>query len=244
MKPWIILTLTFSGAAFIAALVFTIRLLLRRYEDRRLAFYQNNLMNRHYDEVQNIYQKMRGWRHDYHNHIQTMKAYLELNNLESLSSYLDQLDNDLKAVDTVLKTGNMKLDAILNSKLSLIASRQIRTNTKASVPATLSVSEVDLCIIIGNLLDNAMESCERIEDPKDRFIRVYIGVLKQHLYISVTNSTNETSRKALLILTSSSKGEGHGFGLKRVDALVSKYAGYLNRQNEPGVFATEIILPL
>ena len=244
MKPWIILILAFAGAAFIAILVLTVRLLLRRHEDRRLAHYQNDLMNRHYDEVQNVYQKMRGWRHDYHNHIQTMKAYLELNDLESLESYLDQLDNDLKSVDTVLKTGNLKLDAILNSKLSLIASRQIRTNAKAFVPAVLTVSDVDLCIIIGNLLDNAMESCERMDVPEDRFLRVYIGVLKQHLYLSVTNSTNETARKALLGLPSSSKGEGHGFGLKRVDALVSKYDGYLNRQNEPGVFATEIILPL
>ena len=163
--------------------------------DRRVERYQNDLLARHYDEVQNIYQKMRGWRHDYHNHIQTMKAHLALGQLGELGDYLELLDNDLSTVDTVIKTGNVKLDAILNSKLSLIASRKIPLNAKAQVPKELAVNEVDLCVIVGNLLDNALESCERIPDPEKRFIRVYIGVLKRQLYLCVTNSADRSVKK-------------------------------------------------
>lgn len=226
------------------AAFFFVRRLITRTVDRRIENYQNDLMNRHYEEVQNIYRTMRGWRHDYKNHIQTMKAHLALNQYGELGEYLDMLDRDLKTVDTVIKTGNIRLDAVLNSKLSLMASKEIRVTAKAQVPETLTVSEVDLCVLLGNLLNNAMESCERIENQKDRFIRIYIGVLKQQLYMSVTNSAGGDIRKTGPGRYRTTKGEGHGFGLRRIDALVEKYGGYLNRQNEPGVFATEIMLPL
>ena len=154
--------------------------------DRRIAAYQNDLITKHCDEVDNIYRQMRGWRHDYHNHIQAMLAMTD--NPEELRKYLWMLNDDLTTVDTVLKTGNVMVDAILNSKLSLIKSKNITVNVKATVPAELRISEIDLCAIIGNLLDNAMEACLRQDESEDRFIRVYIGILKQQLYICVTNS--------------------------------------------------------
>lgn len=210
--------------------------------DRRIAAWQNELVERHYDEVQNIYRTMRGWRHDYHNHIQTMKAHLSLGQTEELAEYLGKLDTDLTNVDTVLKTGNVMVDAILNSKMSLINSKDIAVNAKATVPKELAVSEVDLCVIIGNLLDNAMEACLRQQEG-ERFIRVYIGTLKGQLYISVSNSAGEI-KKANGHYQSSKQSSSHGFGLIRIDRIVDKYEGYVNRQNEEGVFATEVMLPL
>lgn len=210
--------------------------------DRRIAAWQNELVERHYDEVQNIYRTMRGWRHDYHNHIQTMKAHLSLGQTDALEEYLGQLDTDLTIVDTVLKTGNVMVDAILNSKLSLIKSKEISVNAKAAVPKSLAVSEVDLCVVIGNLLDNAMEACLR-QEQGERFIRVYIGALKGQLYISVSNSAGEIT-KANGRYLSSKKSSSHGFGLLRIDRIVDRYGGYVNRQNEEGVFATEVMLPL
>ena len=210
--------------------------------DRRIAAWQNELVERHYDEVQNIYRTMRGWRHDYHNHIQTMKAHLSLGQTEELSDYLGKLDTDLTTVDTVLKTGNVMVDAILNSKMSLIKSKEIAVNAKATVPKELAVSEVDLCVIIGNLLDNAMEACLR-QSQGERFIRVYIGNLMGQLYISVSNSAGEVTKSNGHYL-SSKQSASHGFGLIRIDRIVDKYEGYVNRQNEEGVFATEVMLPL
>ena len=132
------------------------QLLFGKIIDRRIAEYQKELIAKHCDEVQNIYQTMRGWRHDYHNHIQTLLALS--GNEAKTREYLLKLNDDLTQVDTVLKTGNVMVDAILNSKLSLIRSKEIRVNAKAVVPTELNVSEIDLCVIIGNLLDNAMEA--------------------------------------------------------------------------------------
>ena len=217
-------------------------LLFGRAIDRRVAAYQNDLITRHCDEVENMYRQMRGWRHDYHNHIQAMLALTD--NPEQLRRYLWTLNDDLTNVDTVLKTGNVMVDAILNSKLSLIKSKQIGVNAKAAVPKELKISEVDLCVIIGNLLDNAMEACLRQAEGENRFIRVYIGVLKQQLYISVTNSTGGDTRKSGRSYLSTKGSDGHGFGLQRIDRIAEKYNGFVNRQNEPEVFATEVLLPL
>ena len=90
-----------------------------RQIDKRLAAYQRELIETHYQEVENMYRQIRGWRHDYRNHIQTMKAYAANGDLEAIKGYLDELDTDLNTVDTVIKTGNAMADAILNSKISL-----------------------------------------------------------------------------------------------------------------------------
>lgn len=217
-------------------------LLFGRMIDRRIAEYQNDLITRHCDEVQNIYKTMRGWRHDYHNHIQTLLALSREE--KQTREYLLKLNDDLTTVDTVIKTGNVMIDAILNSKLSLIKSKSIEVNAKAVVPAKLQISEIDLCVIIGNLLDNAMESCLRQSDDSNRFIRVFIGMLKGQLYISVCNSVSEKIIKSGKSYLSVKDSENHGFGLMRIDRIAEKYSGYVNRQNEDGVFATEVMLPL
>lgn len=219
-----------------------INLILGRMIDRRIADYQNDLITKHCDEVQNIYKTMRGWRHDYHNHIQTLLALSD--NEEKTKEYLLKLNNDLTAVDTVIKTGNVMVDAILNSKLSLMKSKDISVNAKAVVPPKLQISEIDLCVIIGNLLDNAMESCLKQLENENRFIRVFIGVLKGQLYISVFNSSSGEIKKSGKTYLSTKGSASHGFGLMRVDRIVEKYDGYINRQNEEGAFATEVLLPL
>lgn len=190
-----------------------------------------------------MYQQTRGWRHDYRNHIQTMKAYLAMDELDKLSDYLGELDKDLTNVDTVLKTGNVMIDAILNSKLSLAKSKKIQISAKAIVPKKLNISEVDLSIILGNLMDNAMEACDKVQE-EERFIRVYIDILKGQLYIYVMNAVNNKLTRRGKRYLSTKSGKHHGFGLMRMDNVVKKYDGYLERQNEEGVFATEIMLPL
>lgn len=219
-----------------------IDLIFGRIIDRRIAAYQNDLITRHCDEVDNIYRQMRGWRHDYHNHIQAMLALTD--QPEELRQYLWKLNDDLTTVDTVLKTGNVTVDAILNSKLSLIKSKHIAVNAKATVPADLRISEIDLCAIIGNLLDNAMEACLRQGETEERFIRVYIGILKKQLYICVTNSVGGKVKKVGKTYLSTKNSDAHGFGLMRIDRLADKYGGYVNRQSEQGAFATEVMLPL
>lgn len=241
-----VLLVSLIPIAVIISVIITIIVLKKKY-DRRLSDFQDSVLRKQRDEVQNIYQTMRAWRHDYHNHIQSIKAMLSMDKREELENYLDNLEKDLDSIDIAIRTGNVGLDAILSSKVSIARKNSIEVNCTAKVPGELKITDVHLCAIVGNLMDNAIEACEKITLGENgvatRFIRIYIGLFKNQLYISITNSTNVKKRQRVTELVTSKIGE-HGFGLRRIDKLVDKYDGYVNRKNEPGVFATEIMLPL
>lgn len=211
--------------------------------DKQIAAYQRELIETHYAEVENMYKQIRGWRHDYRNHIQVMKAYAADGNLEAIQSYLDELDTDLSTVDTVIKTGNSMADAILNSKISLANSKNIPVHADAHIPLALTTSEIDLCVIIGNLFDNAIEASLKLPE-EERMIRVYMDMKNTQLYISFTNftSTKKLSKVGNIFKTTKS-GDGHGFGLVRIDNIVERLDGYISRNSEDGAFTTEILLP-
>lgn len=210
--------------------------------DKKIEAYQRELMDTHYKEVDNMYRQMRGWRHDYRGHIQTMKVLAAQGDLEAIRCYLDQLDTDLNTVDLAVKTGNPMADAIINSKVSLAKSRHIPVRIDAHISVRLKTSELDLCCILGNLFDNAMEASVELPE-QDRLIRVYMDMKGTQLYISFTNLIASGKQKKIGGRFATTKGEGHGFGLARIDAIVERLDGYLSRNSEDGAFTTEILLP-
>lgn len=210
--------------------------------DKRIENYQRELIDTHYREVDNMYRQIRGWRHDYRNHIQVMNVLLENGELEELKKYLGDLAVDLNTVDTVVKTGNAMADAILNSKISLAQSKDINVSVEASIPVKLKMTELDLCCILGNLFDNAIEAAEQLP-VEERMIRIYMDMKQTQLYIHFTNTTATSKKQKLHNLFKTTKGEGHGFGLVRIDNIVERYDGYLSRNSEDGAFTTEILIP-
>ena len=216
--------------------------LFSRQIDKRIAAYQRELIETHYQEVDNMYRKMRGWRHDYRNHIQAMKVMAANGNMDGIKAYLDELDTDLNTVDTVVKTGNAMADAILNSKISLAQSKSIAVHCDAHIPVKLQMSELDLCCILGNLFDNAIEASLSLPEA-ERQIRVYMDMKGTQLYISFTNFTSGRKLNKVGNLFQTSKGEGHGFGLVRIDHIIERLGGYLSRNSEDGAFTTEILIP-
>ena len=205
--------------------------------DRRVAAFQNDLITRHCDEVDNIYRKMRGWRHDYHNHIQTLLALTE--DPEALRKYLWELNDDLTTVDTVLKTGNVMVDAILNSKLSLIKSRDISVNAKATVPAQLAISEIDLCAILGNLLDNAFDAMNEGADfkrQKELMFGIYSKPGAVLICVDDTGSGIKSENLNRIFENGySTKGEGRGVGLYQIKAMVESCGGTISVESQEGV---------
>ena len=216
--------------------------LLEKMIDKRIAAYQNDLIATHYAEVENMYRQIRGWRHDYRNHIQVLDSYAKLGDIDSLRTYLKELSIDLNSVDMVLKTGNKMTDVILNSKISLAKSRNITVRADAHVPMSLTTSEIDLCIIMGNLFDNAIEACMLLPEEK-RLIRIYMDMKNTQLYLSITNTTAQKKQRKENGRFRTNKGYGHGYGLVRVGTIVERNQGYISRNSEDGAFTTELLLP-
>lgn len=217
-------------------------MLFQKWIDKRIEAYQSDLIQKYCDEVESMYKTMRGWRHDYHNHIQALQASMALGKYEEVNAYLRQLNEDLTSVDVTIKTGRVMADAILNGKINIASKNDIPVNAKATIPKQAQINDVDLCVIIGNLLDNAVEENKKL--PKeDRFIRVYIGQKNTQLYLAFTNAAGkkQTRRGGLF---STSKGVEHGFGLQRVESIVKKYGGLFSADSEDGGFTAEILIPL
>ena len=172
-----------------------------------------------------------------------MKVLAAEGDLDALKKYLDKLDEDLNTVDVVVKTGNKMTDAILNSKISLAKSKGINVIADAKVPVELKMSDIDLCIVIGNLFDNAIEASLALPE-EERLIRLYMDIKNTQLYMCLTNFTSVKKLKKQCGRYVTTKGEGHGFGLVRVDDIIERYGGYISRNSEDGAFTTEIMLPV
>lgn len=205
---------------------------------KKVTAFEQELLQKYYAEVESMYTKMRGWRHDYRHHIQTLKVHASKGEMDEVQKYLDMLDDDLTNVEAVVRTGNRITDAILNSKLSLAREKQITVKAETNIPVQLSIPELDLCIVIGNLLDNAMEACMELP-PDRRLIRIYMEMKGNYLYLALTNTAAGTKRKHFR----TTKGKGRGLGLGRVDEVVKKHGGYLTRASEDEAFSTEVLLP-
>ena len=213
-----------------------------KWIDRRIEAYQSDLIRKYCDEVESMYAKMRGWRHDYHNHIQAMQASMSLGRYDEVNAYLRELNDDLTQVDTAVKTGRVMVDAILNGKLNVAAQNKIPVHVKARIPDGTPCTDVDLCVILGNLLDNAVEENAKLPET-DRFLRVYLGQKNTQLYLAVTNAAGK-KREKRAGLFASGKGTEHGFGLARVRSTVQKYGGLFSADSEDGGFTAEILIPL
>lgn len=213
---------------------------MRKKTYLKLVEYQTEQSEKHLGEVRSIHKEMRGYKHDFHHHLQTLKGQLEAGEVDRALAYIEQLDNQLMNVDNLLKTGNVSLDAILSAKIAQAKVDSITVTVKANVPDSLTISDVELSIIIGNLLDNAIEACRSVES--NRFIRIYISMKGKMLYLSMLNSSGEKQKKTGSLFATQKEGM-HGFGLRRAEAILEEHGGWVKYNSEDGAFTSEFLVP-
>ena len=213
---------------------------MRKRTYLKLVEYQTEQSRKHLEEVRGIHQEMRGYKHDFHHHLQTLKGQLETGEVDRALAYIEQLDNQLMNVDTLLKTGNVSLDAILSAKIAQAKAEGIAVTIKANVPDNLLLSDLELSIIIGNLLDNAIEACSAVSG--ERFVRIFIGMKGKMLYFSMLNAAGPQKRKVGSLFSSQKDGV-HGFGLRRAEAILEEHGGWCKYNSEDGAFTSEFLVP-
>lgn len=213
---------------------------MRKKTYLKLVEYQTEQSEKHLNEVRSIHKEMRGYKHDFHHHLQALKGQLEAGEVDRALAYIEQLDNQLMNVDTLLKTGNVSLDAILSAKIAQAKAENIAVNVKANVPDALTISDLELSIIIGNLLDNAIEACRTVTG--ERFIRIFISMKGSMLYFSMLNAAGEKMKKTGSLFATHKDGV-HGFGLRRAEAILEEHGGWVKYNSEDGAFTSEFLVP-
>jgi len=203
------------------------------------------LETKFFNEIDVMYKDMREWRHGYKNNLSALRALVAQSAIDKALNYIDDISDNAFKNDIILKTGNRVLDAVVSSKLRLAQSLKIEINIQSIYPENNQINDADLCAIIGNLLDNSIEACERMNDNEDKkFIDFTLALHGKDLFVSISNSySDKLNRDGDRYLTIK-KEKLHGIGISHVDSIVDKYHGHVVRTQNSGIFETRIMLPL
>lgn len=201
---------------------------------------QEEQAQKHLDEVRSIYREMRGYKHDFHHHLQTLKGQLEAGEVDRAIAYIAELDKNLQCLDTMMKTGNVTVDAILSAKIAQAKADGIAVTAQANLPPVLTLSDLELSIVIGNLLDNAIEACRSLYG--DKFIRLSIGMKGGMMYFYLLNAAGKKQMKVGSLFKTGKPGK-HGFGLHRAETIIKRHGGWIKYNSEDGAFTSEFLVP-
>lgn len=207
--------------------------------------YQNmKLKTKYYEEVEVINQEVRRYRHDLANHLHMLYYFLEERNIEAATEYLNRMGVDLKKINKgfyYIKTRNEAIDFILNSKLLIAREKGIKIKSTVEDMEILFIPNVDICTLLSNLLDNAIEACALYKGDES-FIDLDMRLIKRNFAINIKNSANPVKTDENGNYLTNKKSGDHGFGMLQINRIIKQYNGYISRKYENNVFETKILL--
>lgn len=215
------------------------------YAVNRMEKQREEEKNRYYlqqlETMEAFYESMRSFRHDLKNHAIAMKALLAKGQYDELASYFSGTFLEKALSDEGIHCGNTIIDSILNFKKQEAVSKGISLETELSVPSALHLPDSDLAVILGNLLDNAVEAAEKLRE--NRVIQVVLSYQKGCLCISVKNPYEGMILKSGdRILTTKKDKENHGYGLGSVKNIVAKNGGTMRIDEKNQRFSVDVML--
>lgn len=238
------------GLIFINILVFVLFFRLQKNMDMQSRYellqQQTELQSQSIEKLENSYMRMRQLRHDMQNQLLVVRTLLDNQKYEDLEQYVKTMINTVDEAAFMPISGQSAVDAILNEKLLAAHKNKISTQFDIDDLSQLPIRPMDLCIILANALDNAVEACVKIPDNSDRYIRLKITVSDDAIVISCANPTADTPRIKNNQCPSSKKdAANHGFGLRSIQTTATKYGGdYLIRcQNQVFTLVVKLNIP-
>lgn len=193
-----------------------------------------------YRTLEEQYTQAERLRHDLKNHVLALRGLWEDQAWEKLGDYLKRMENSAQLGMSEEATGNRAVDALLCQKRKLAEGKSIAWECDVRIPKQCPVNEFDLCILFGNILDNAVEACGRLQRREQGqgmqpFIRVQAGTVKSCFLLEVKNSMSEEETQ---------KPQGHGIGLLNVGDVVREYNAVVKTEIQNGVYDISVLLPL
>lgn len=195
-------------------------------------------------EVANL--NIRKLKHDIENHLMCIREYAVRKEFEGAIGYIDDIlngENYLKNKSEI-NTGNIVVDTLLNYKKSVMEKSDIKLNLRIEIPQKLKFNDADICVILGNCLDNAIEAVCKLDDVEKREIIVDLVYRKKGLLIRISNPFSGDVKKDTNgnPVTTKADKENHGMGLCSVKNAVSKYNGVMNISTDNNMFKVQILL--
>ena len=214
--------------------------LVERYD---IAQYQQKLQKKYDQDMEKYAQESQRIKNDLLTQIEVMRKNLESQNEEldqSVTEFMNILDKT--RYDYFCK--NMVVNLILTDKKKKAEEQQIEFNAAIDIPEKISINNVDISSMLGNLLDNAIEACSKIPDPEKRRIDIKAMIIDECLVIKATNTFNKSvinAQKKFLITTKKDR-KNHGFGINIIRNLAGKYNGELQIHIESDCFIAIVFM--
>lgn len=205
--------------------------------------HQLRLQAMQYENLQGKINDARRVKHDVRHHIALMQNYLNNGELDALRDYLNQYGKSLPDDTLIQFCENTAANAVLLHFAQQAKNSGIDYDVKTDIPKDIRVSETDICIILGNLLENAVDAC-RAEDSDDKKITVRANTAGGSLCITVDNTYTGTLRYANNASLLSTKHRGNGLGTESVKNIAAQYGGICRFEASGGMFYASFLCPI
>ena len=186
-------------------------------------------------------EKLRRFRHDYKNHMIVVNAFLESGQVNEAREYLESVNDSINGVINKIKTGNFVSDAILNNKAVSAAKNSVRIEFTGFVPSA-GIKNEDLCTILANLVDNAVEACEKLTSDDIKTVEIEANIVNGFFLLSVSNPVEDGEK--INLKTTKKNRKNHGIGLKNIERTVKKYEGAVVVSCEANIFTADVRMKL
>ncbi len=201
-----------------------------------------------YRMLEEQYRQSERLRHDLKNHVLVLSEFLEKREWESMERYLQDMRNSADIGSGEEITGNRTVDFLLYQKRRTAEGKNITWECDAQMPPQCRIREFDLCVLFGNLLDNAIEACDRLQRDalyggRGAFIRIQAVSVRRCLLLEIENSTLAEERQTSDGTVKKRQKEPHGIGLFNVRDVVRRYDGTMKIENAHSVFSVSILIP-
>lgn len=235
--------------AFLFLLIYTVYLLTKKqeqdYTNKMLAM-TNELMEKNYYQLEMERTNYRRHLHDHNNHLTTLKLLLEDDSLAEVKRYISELMEQSAQLPHLCNSGHHVVDAIINSKAAEAQENGIKLDFQASFTIPTALSGADICAILSNQMDNALEACRKIEVPNERRITVKVFQKPPYTFFRVQNTVafDPLQRDAAMKTTKPNAGCLHGYGLQNIRDTAGRYQGHMETSCNNLVFTSLVSIPI
>ena len=191
------------------------------------------------ENLEQLVDKLKSERHDFNNHLSVLHGLLENGESDSAKAYVAQKIKEAVEYQNFVNIPYPAVRALLNHKLSLAKQNGIALLLDVGLPDGMALNEFDLSVILGNLMDNAIEACKELREAKP-YIELMMRNQMEYLVMRIKNPANPAPNMELR--STKSDPQNHGFGLQNVEYLVGKYNGLMEIKRESGMFEADIAL--
>lgn len=214
-------------------------------EQNRLYSQQLELCSRQAEERESLYLELRRLRHDLKNYLTGLLGVVHTGIMEDAEKMIQSmLDSSLsERISEVSRSGNIVVDSLVNHKYTLATKYRIRFEASVFIPISLPFQSGHLAVILGNLLENALEACQKVPEQQ-RYITLEISYVKEVLQICIRNSYIGERRKdnSGRFRTTKENATHHGIGLSSVEQAVSYYHGELKTKETENEFQATVVM--